>query len=102
MSSPRGRDHKRRRRQSPVTAAVTGGVIDVYVHVITRATGFGNVPDSQIAAQINVLNNAYAPWGWSFNLVATDRTANRHLVQPHVRLGRRARDEGRPSPGHCR
>jgi len=58
-------------------AAVTGGVIDVYFHVITNSSGqSGNVPDSQLFEQIAVLNNAYAQGGWQFNHVATDRTAN--------------------------
>ena len=56
--------------------AVTGGVIDVYVHVITNASGDGDVRDSQISRQMTVLNNAFGPWGWTFNLVAVDRTAN--------------------------
>jgi pregnancy-associated plasma protein-A len=58
--------------------AVTGGVIPVYFHVINKGTGIanGDVPDSAIAAQINVLNAAYASTGWSFNLVATNRTTN--------------------------
>ncbi len=55
-----------------------GGVIDVYFHVINKGTGIanGDIPDSQITAQINVLNAAYAGTGWSFNLVSTDRTTN--------------------------
>ncbi len=57
---------------------VTGGTINVYVHVIRKGTGIanGDVPDSQINSQIDVLNNAYAPTGWSFILVSTDRTTN--------------------------
>ncbi len=57
---------------------VTGGTIPVYWHVIRSGTAAsqGNIPDSQITAQINVLNAAYASWGWSFNLVATTRTTN--------------------------
>ena len=57
---------------------VTGGVINVYVHVINRGAGLanGDVPDSQIVSQINVLNAAYAPYGWSFNLVSVNRTTN--------------------------
>jgi hypothetical protein len=57
---------------------VTGGTINVYFHVINRGTGIsnGDVPDSQITSQMSVLNAAYAPWGWSFNLVATTRTTN--------------------------
>lgn len=57
---------------------VTGGAINVYWHVIRSgtATSQGNIPDSQIANQISVLNSAYAGTGWSFNLVSTDRTTN--------------------------
>ena len=60
------------------TINVTGAVISVYVHVINNGTteALGNVPDSQITSQINVLNAAYAPWGYSFNLVSIDRTTN--------------------------
>ena len=63
---------------SPAAAAVTGGTINVYFHVINKGTGLanGDIPDTQIASQINVLNAAYGPWGWSFNLVSTDRTTN--------------------------
>ena len=54
---------------------VTRGTIDVYFHVIAAAPGSaGDVPDSLIAAQMDVLNAAYARTGWSFNLVATTRT----------------------------
>lgn len=57
---------------------VTGGVINVYFHVINNGTGLsnGNIPDQMITDQMGVLNAAYAPWGWSFNLVATTRTTN--------------------------
>lgn len=53
-------------------------MIDVYWHVIRNGTSAsqGNIPDSQIANQISVLNAAYASTGWSFNLVSTDRTTN--------------------------
>jgi hypothetical protein len=59
----------------------TGGTINVYWHVIRKATGgnwftTGDMPDSVIADQIQVLNQAYQGTGWSFNLVATDRTTN--------------------------
>jgi len=53
-----------------------GGVIDVYVHVITSSSGEGNVPASAIAAQLDVLDAAYADGGFSFHLVSTDVTAN--------------------------
>src|SRR5687767_3638073 len=60
------------------SSSVTGGVINVYWHVINKGTGLanGDIPDSQIADQLAVLTDAYAPWGWTFNLVATDRTTN--------------------------
>jgi hypothetical protein len=55
----------------------TGGVIDVYFHVIRNAAGSaGNVSTTQINNQISVLNAAYAATGWSFRLVATDYTNN--------------------------
>jgi hypothetical protein len=61
-----------------VSAQVTGATINVYFHVINQGTGIanGDVPDSQITDQISVLNRAYGPWGYSFNLVSVDRTTN--------------------------
>jgi hypothetical protein len=58
--------------------AVTGGIINVYFHVIRRGAGIsnGDIPQSWIDSQMNVLNGAYAPWGWSFRLVSVDRTTN--------------------------
>lgn len=58
------------------SAAVTGGTINVYVHVITNTSGAGNVTDSRINQQISVLNGAYNGWGWHFVLAGVDRTAN--------------------------
>ncbi len=57
---------------------VTGGTINVYVHVINKGAGVanGDVPDSQIYQQISVLNAAYAGTGWSFNVAGIDRTTN--------------------------
>ncbi len=52
-----------------------GGVISVYFHVVDDGVN-GAVSDADIAAQLQVLNGAYAGTGWSFNLVATDRTTN--------------------------
>src|SRR5215212_8120437 len=59
-------------------AEATGGVIDVYVHVVNKGIGIGNgdTTAAMIADQISVLNAAYAPTGWAFNLVSTDRTTN--------------------------
>lgn len=69
------------RVQKTIDAAgtpVAGGNIDVYVHVINNGTGIanGDVPDSMIANQIAVLNDAFASQGWTFTLVHTDRTTN--------------------------
>jgi len=60
------------------TPSATGGTIDVYWHVIRSGGGIanGDVPASMIQDQIAVLNAAYAPWGWRFNLVSVDRTTN--------------------------
>lgn len=57
---------------------VTGGTINVYFHVINNGTGIanGDVSDAMITAQMNVLNDAYASTGWSFNLVSVSRTTN--------------------------
>ena len=54
----------------------SGGVIDVYFHVITSSSGEGALSSGDINAQMTVLDDAFAPYGWSFNLVATDVTAN--------------------------
>lgn len=63
---------------NPLPPAVTGGVINVYFHVIKQGTGIanGDVPDSMITQQINVLNQAFTGTGWSFNRVTTTRTTN--------------------------
>ncbi len=70
----------RRNADGSVTAtiSVTGGTIPVYWHVINNGTGIanGDIPDSQINSQINVLNAAYQSSGWTFSLSGTDRTTN--------------------------
>jgi hypothetical protein len=61
-----------------ITANASGGVVPVYFHVVSSGTALsqGNIPDSQVTAQINVLNAAFAGTGWSFSHVATTRTTN--------------------------
>ena len=63
---------------SQVRSAVTGGNIKVHFHVIRKGAGLanGDIPSTMIRAQISVLNAAYAPTGWSFNLASTTRTTN--------------------------
>lgn len=57
---------------------VTGGVINVYFHVIRKGTGIsnGDVPQSMIDDQMDVLDAAFGGWGWQFNLVTVTRTTN--------------------------
>jgi hypothetical protein len=57
---------------------VSGGVINVYFHVINQGSTKrdGNIADSAIQDQIDVLNQAYAFGGWSFNLAEVTRTTN--------------------------
>jgi hypothetical protein len=66
------------RKPGPGAGDLRGGSIPVYWHVINNGSSLsqGNIPDSQITAQLNVLNAAYAPSGWSFTLAGTDRTTN--------------------------
>jgi hypothetical protein len=63
---------------APPVANATGGTINVYFHVIRSGTSAsqGNIPDSQINSQMQVLNQAYNGTGWNVNLVATTRTTN--------------------------
>lgn len=57
---------------------VTGGTINVYVHVINNGSGIanGDIPDQWITDQITVLNDSYGQWGWTFVLAGTTRTTN--------------------------
>ncbi|RXW25827.1 hypothetical protein EST38_g43 [Candolleomyces aberdarensis] len=52
--------------------------VSVHFHVVTAGTTLaqGNVPDSQIQAQINVLNQDYASTGLNFVLANTSRITN--------------------------
>jgi hypothetical protein len=61
---------------TPTPPAVSGGVIDVYFHVITDTYGNGALSEGDIANQVSILNAAYASTGWSFNLVSTDTNVN--------------------------
>jgi Pregnancy-associated plasma protein-A len=60
------------------TADLTAShVIPVYVHRIHASNGSGgSVSSSQISQQISVLNNAYAPSGFSFTLAGTTDSNN--------------------------
>ena len=64
--------------------AAKGGSVPVYVHVMAGKSGAGDVTDSQIAQQVQVLNNTYgggessaaANTGFIFTLAGTDRYYN--------------------------
>lgn len=56
--------------------AKAGNVINVAWHVTTY-NGQGNVTDNQIAQQMQILNNAYAGSGFSFQTVSIERVSNR-------------------------
>jgi hypothetical protein len=60
-------------------AAPANVSIPVRWHVVRSGTSIsqGNIPDSWITAQIQVLNDAFAGTGFSFYLASTDRTTNK-------------------------
>ena len=76
MLANRGGPGRSSKPGDPVAAAATGGVIKVYLHIITDTAGHGGLTQSQVNAQMQVLNDAYAGTGWSFNLLTVDTTAN--------------------------
>ncbi len=59
---------------------VSGGVINVYFHVVNKGSGIsnGDIPQAMIDDQMAVLNAAYSGWGYSFSLAPAniDRTTN--------------------------
>ena len=75
QENDRAAKQKTQRERGISTAAATGGVVNIYFHVITDGSNV-EVRNSAITAQMRVLNDAFAPWGWSFDLAAIDRTDN--------------------------
>ncbi len=59
-------------------AAAAAASVAVYVHVVSAdsTAGGGNVPDSVISLQVQVLNSGFARTGFSFVLAGVDRTVN--------------------------
>ena len=79
---------------TPPPPLVTGGVISVYFHVINKGSSLadGNIPDSQIASQIAVMNAAFASTGWH-------RSHHQcHLVRYDLGLDRRKSGQGGFAP----
>lgn len=66
-----------RDEKNPGGGGVTGGVINVYFHVVSDGA-IGNIPNIWINNQIGALNSAFSGTGWSFNLPAgnVNRTSN--------------------------
>lgn len=52
--------------------------VPVYVHVINKGAGLanGDIPDSQITSQLQILNAAYAGTPFRYTLAGVDRTTN--------------------------
>ena len=73
-------------------SSVDTAVINVYFHVITSASGEGDVTAGQISRQMNVLNQAFEG-EYTFVLAAVDRTANDFLY--NMGYGSRAEREAK-------
>ncbi|QIX01862.1 hypothetical protein AMS68_007379 [Peltaster fructicola] len=54
----------------------TAVTINTYFHVITKQASVGSITQSMVNQQLSALNTMYKPFGITFNLVATDFTAN--------------------------
>jgi hypothetical protein len=59
-----------------LAAAAPSAPIPVYLHEIRNSSGTPTITSSQVTAQMNVLNAAYAPSGFGFTLAGQDVTAN--------------------------
>jgi len=70
------RDFRASPQSSLIAAAAVNRNIRVHFHVITTNTGAGDVSDTQLDNQINVLNSAYAGSGFSFVKNGYTRTRN--------------------------
>lgn len=58
------------------SSGAVGADIAIAWHVVHRTNGIGDVSDEMIQDQLDVLNGAYAPSGYSFYTASLDRTAN--------------------------
>jgi hypothetical protein len=70
--------HFAQNKVEPGSSFLAKAPISIYYHVISKddTPAGGNVPDSQLAAQTNVLNQDYAATGLSFVTAGTTRTVN--------------------------
>ena len=87
-----------------LASEATTVTVGVYVHVITNASGGGNISDTVIANQIKVLNDSYSGLTGGFNTKFRFALSHRphreqHLVHRRPRLGGRDGDEDRAPQG---
>jgi hypothetical protein len=75
-------------------AAGTTTVIGVYWHTITNSAGGGAVNATIMNAQLQVLNNAFSPFGFNFTLLGSDTTANNvwYTMTPGTTAERQAKN----------
>jgi len=52
---------------TPSSPAVSGGVVNVYFHVITNTDGDGALTNNQINNQLSILNAAFGGTGWTWS-----------------------------------
>jgi hypothetical protein len=67
---------RRQAKSSDIDTRMIGGVINVYMHIITDSGGNGQLTDTMINDQMNVLNAAYGPSGFSFVEVFREEIVN--------------------------
>ena len=65
------------RRYVQESGAQATGNIKIAWHVIRSTSGEGDIPQSQIDAQISYMNQRYAGSGFTFSLASVDRTTSR-------------------------
>ncbi|TFK43247.1 metalloprotease [Crucibulum laeve] len=70
--------HFQKHKVAPSAFAIAAATIKVYFHVVSSGTTLatGYVPQSQVQAQIDVLNEDYSATGITFVLANTTRTIN--------------------------
>jgi hypothetical protein len=69
--------HFQEHKITPNASSIAAASVPIYFHVINKGSGVsnGDVPDSQLQAQLNVMNQDYAGQ-FTFTLGGTDRTTN--------------------------
>lgn len=68
--------HNRLSSSANIVAANFSATIPTYFHIISSEVNKNMVTDAMVADQLSVMNANYAGTGFTFSLVATDRTIN--------------------------